>query len=199
MPNSSSVNYQHNCTHGCLFDLIADPTEHVDLAFDPGHADVHARMLARAEYFDGTVFQSEGGAITKDDPAAKAKAEANGGFWGPWQPNKPLPPSPTPGPTPPPGPSFTLHWDAPADEHTANPTHECLVLSCVYKGCVAEMGECGNKTTQWVADGVGRLTPVGAKSPGKNYLRQKYEDGKPGCIVGNKVSLGTDKQVSQPD
>ena len=182
-----------------------------------------------AAYFDGTVFQSEGGEITRNDPAATAKAKANGGFWGPWQPNKPLGPTPSPGPTPPPGPSFRLQWDATSTntitntntdtntntnanantntitntdttvEYTRSDAGECLELTGLYKGSVAKMGACGGKNTQWVADSVGRLTPLGAKTPGKSYLRQKYKDGKPGCILGNEVSLGTDAKVSRPN
>jgi hypothetical protein len=154
-------------------------------------------MLARAHYFDTTVFQSEGGDITKADPAAKAQAIKNGGFWGPWQPDTPFPspapslPTPAPVPTPPPAPtpSFTLKW--------ANGP-QCLVvenLEQIGTGAKAgathpaTLGACtGTKVTMWEADSVGRLSAVGA-DPKKKYLRPKYPDN---CKLGNFASLGID-------
>lgn len=71
-----------DCGAGCLFDLDADPTEHVDLAQQKPTLLRHLRALA-AKY-DETVYQSPGS--SKPDPAAKAAARSRyGGFWGPWQ------------------------------------------------------------------------------------------------------------------
>ena len=71
-----------DCGHGCLFDLDADPTEHVDLAAHKPTLVQHMRRLAAA--YDETVYQSPGSA--KADPAARVAANSKyGGFWGPWQ------------------------------------------------------------------------------------------------------------------
>ena len=73
-----------NCTtatkKGCLFDIIADPTEHVDLAEQmPEVVDrMHARMVA----LQPTVYDPDRGPIDMD--GACAALGRNRGFWTPW-------------------------------------------------------------------------------------------------------------------
>ena len=165
-------------------------------------------MLARAQYWDTTVFQSEGGLIKKQDKAAVAMAIKNGGFWGPWQPDGPLPTPPTPAaptpaaPTPPtpPTPSpagFTLVWTGSdgtnAAAAAADDAGSCLVVDSLQKGGEAKLGACGGKGGEWQADGKGRLSPVGATDPVKRFLRQNVQQN---CSLGNYLSLGTDAKGS---
>ena len=65
---------------GCLFDIIADPTEHVDLAEQmPEVVDrMHARMVA----LQPTVYDPDRGPIDMD--GACAALGRNRGFWTPW-------------------------------------------------------------------------------------------------------------------
>jgi hypothetical protein len=61
MPNASSKPVNVECgLPGCLFNLDADPTEHVDLASDTAHAAVLGHMTSRASAHDATFFQSNG-------------------------------------------------------------------------------------------------------------------------------------------
>jgi len=167
---------------------LQDPTEHTNLASDPKYATILSRMLARAHYFDTTVFQSEGGDISKPDPAATKQAIANGGFWGPWQPDTPFPspapskptPAPVPTPAPAPTPSFTLKW---ADGAT------CLSVTKLGKGGEATLGKCTDNEAAWNADSAGRLFATHATDQDKKYLRPKYPDV---CKLGNFAALGID-------
>eukprot|EP00937_MAST-01D_sp_MAST-1D-sp2_P005853 g5853.t1 len=65
---------------GCLFDIIADPTESRDLA--EALPDVLARLQARQAEIRQTVFAPDRGDL---DPAACGANDAAGGFWAPWQ------------------------------------------------------------------------------------------------------------------
>jgi len=71
----------------CLFDILADPTEHHDVA--EAHAEVVARMTSRLLELAGSeVTVAESGLCptsygSRPDPRCKAKAKATG-FWEPW-------------------------------------------------------------------------------------------------------------------
>ena len=84
-PNGSSTWDTHateiNCTSGCLFDIIADPTEHHDLASElPA---VVASMRQRLGELQRTVFDPDRGLPELRESCAQCAK--NGGFWGPWQ------------------------------------------------------------------------------------------------------------------
>ena len=64
---------------GCLFELISDPTEHVDVAASEG--DAMQSMVARLGALQAALFTPDRG--QKDDRACEQVA-ANGGFYGPW-------------------------------------------------------------------------------------------------------------------
>ena len=108
MPNSTANGErQISCGDGCLFNLTADPTEHVDIAQMPANAALLAKLQARALYFDNTYFQSHGSGTKKDPAATRAAIDKYHGFWGPWMPPGPVPapsPAPPPGPPAPPAP-----------------------------------------------------------------------------------------------
>lgn len=68
---------------GCLFDLDADPTEHIDLAGSAEHARLRARMRARLKAHDSSAWTPDRG--TSDlEGACDAGVNAWLGFWGPW-------------------------------------------------------------------------------------------------------------------
>lgn len=83
-PNSFSV----NCSSGCLFDVMADPTEAEDLA--SLYPDVVAAMTSRLEVLARNFFSNNdtgvdvcpGGVV---DCACWAATNIWGGFLGPWQ------------------------------------------------------------------------------------------------------------------
>jgi hypothetical protein len=64
---------------GCLFDLIADPTEHVDVA--AAHPQVAQAMLERLLELNSTAYDPDRGS---DDGAACKAAVARGMVWGPF-------------------------------------------------------------------------------------------------------------------
>ena len=192
MPNStntgSGVKLDCRPAGGCLFDLISDPTEHVDLGTDPAYAAVKARLVARAAALDATQFQSAGSSA--HDKAADAQAKANGGFWGPWQPNTPFPtppptvpptpPPPTP-PTPAPAGSFELRW--------LNGSASCLAAVRLEKAGIVALAPCAGSSGTWTADGDGRLINAAASTKNWGYLRQSPHDN---CTAGNTAQLGVD-------
>jgi arylsulfatase A-like enzyme len=65
---------------GCLFNILSDPTEHVDLASTS--PDIVAAMLARINEYQATAFSPNRG--TDDGSACRASRETWGGFWGPF-------------------------------------------------------------------------------------------------------------------
>eukprot|EP00937_MAST-01D_sp_MAST-1D-sp2_P006552 g6552.t1 len=69
---------------GCLYDIIADPTEHRDLAADPAHAETLANMTAFYNALAATAYQTPyvEGAMNCSAPRVAAMLE--GGFWTPW-------------------------------------------------------------------------------------------------------------------
>jgi hypothetical protein len=64
---------------GCLYDVVADMGEHLDLALERP-AEV-ARLAAAREAMEGRAWELSRG---KSDPAACAAIDQRGGFWGPW-------------------------------------------------------------------------------------------------------------------
>ena len=208
MPNSSDTGsgVQLDCRGGgpggpggpsgpgaCLFDLLADPTEHFDLGADPAYAAVVARLQARAAALDATQFQSEGGADLKADPAATAQAKANGGFWGPWQQDTPFPtpaPTPAPPPTAPPAPAppvagqFELRWQGAAAA--------CLAPAKLEKASTVGLGDCASGHSGWITDADSCVLSAGMQGKGAAdaYLRQSPGGGN--CTAGNTAQLGID-------
>ena len=63
------------------YNLDLDPTEAVDLASDPRHANIKAQLFAMLQQHNDTTFTPNRGPV---DPAACTAARQNGGFWGPW-------------------------------------------------------------------------------------------------------------------
>ena len=68
------------CKLGCLYNLTADPTEHVDLALEL--PDLTRTMYSRLEAFSATLYDPYRG--VEDPEAVCAAVEANAGFFGPW-------------------------------------------------------------------------------------------------------------------
>lgn len=74
---------------GCLYNIITDPGEHVDLARDPAHAATLAKLQARAHALDITAIEAtkgKGWRGQNDKQLACQVMERNGGIWGPTQP-----------------------------------------------------------------------------------------------------------------
>ena len=70
-----------NCTTGCLFNIIDDPTEHNDLAAKLPH--IVDTLLARLQQVQATVYDPDRG--EPETLQACAQVKRNGGFWGPWK------------------------------------------------------------------------------------------------------------------
>jgi arylsulfatase I/J len=98
-PNSSSVNNPVDpgpkllCPTGCLFDVVADITEHVDVAAQ--HPDVVASMTARLKVLSQSFFDNSDdftatsvcppGVVNASSPCACwAALNVWGGYFGPW-------------------------------------------------------------------------------------------------------------------
>ena len=84
-PNASSMNVswphaQTDCSGGCLFDLLADPTEHTDLA--RSMPEKVAELTARLEAAEATAWAPGRGTAQRK---ACDVAAANGGFYGPFE------------------------------------------------------------------------------------------------------------------
>eukprot|EP01052_Picozoa_sp_SAG31_P007050 SAG31_NODE_331_length_17518_cov_32.495042_15_plen_239_part_00 len=67
--------------HGCLYDVIADPYEYVNLAADPAHASRLAAMQAQLLAANRKIFNPYRGG---PDPRACAQVRLYGGYWGPF-------------------------------------------------------------------------------------------------------------------
>eukprot|EP00756_Hemistasia_phaeocysticola_P025858 Hpha_TRINITY_DN16029_c0_g1::TRINITY_DN16029_c0_g1_i1::g.119284::m.119284/K01135/ARSB; arylsulfatase B len=79
-PSNSKENCGNTTADGCLFDIIADPTEHNNIAAT--QPDVFHRLLARVAELQKNVFSPIRG---QDDPRACELAMGRyGGFWGPF-------------------------------------------------------------------------------------------------------------------
>jgi arylsulfatase A-like enzyme len=98
-PNSSSVNNPVDpgpkllCPNGCLFDVVSDMTEHVDVAAQ--HPDVVASMTARLKELSQSFFDNSDdftatsvcppGVVNASSPCACwAAINIWGGYFGPW-------------------------------------------------------------------------------------------------------------------
>jgi arylsulfatase I/J len=66
---------------GCLFDVMTDPYEYVNLASDPSHASRLAEMQAHLVAENKKIFSPNRGT---PDPRACEQVRKNGGFWGPF-------------------------------------------------------------------------------------------------------------------
>jgi hypothetical protein len=177
LPTPNLLKVTLNCTTGCLFDLDADPTEHVELSRE--RPDVLKQLLARAIDLDTTYYQSDG--TSSGDPAAQAAAENKyGGFWGPWQPDgPPLPPSP-PGPPQPP--------KVPSDPPTGGffirgPGNRCLTVDSLEKNGRALLGSCDGGS-KWAQDSLGRLYNIAGKDESFSFLREDHGEEKRGVGRG---------------
>ena len=87
-PNASTTGWAaeasiHHCEPACLFELDADPTEHVDLAKSAAQGARVRAMLARLRAHNATVFSPVRGAPDLRG-ACRAATATYGGFWGPW-------------------------------------------------------------------------------------------------------------------
>ena len=69
---------------GCLFDVVGDPSEYVDLAGDPGHAAVLANLTARFAAVSATAYQTPFVAGKMNCSDARVLAMRAAGFWTPW-------------------------------------------------------------------------------------------------------------------
>ncbi len=77
-------------SEGCLFNIIADPGEHLDLAKNPKYAAVLAKLQARAHALDASAIEAvkpAGWRGQNDKSLACEVMKKNGGIWGPTQPN----------------------------------------------------------------------------------------------------------------
>lgn len=84
-PNASS-NYTYNeavsVKNEQLFDIIADPYEHVNLADNANYSAILAELQGQLKSFAATAFNPNRG--KKTDPAACTWKAAHKNFWGPW-------------------------------------------------------------------------------------------------------------------
>lgn len=91
--DQEKLTWVHDCQEGCLFNVEADPTEHLDLASDPAHAQILADMRAELRRLNAGNFKPARG--TPSVEACEAGI-ANGGFFGPFIDSKdwysPVPP-----------------------------------------------------------------------------------------------------------
>jgi arylsulfatase A-like enzyme len=100
---SSSPKGPFNDTAGCLFDLISDPSEKVDLTLhgNATHMTIFNRLLARFEALKGEYHSAPTSANPpEEDDEVCHLAESTGGFLRPWH-GVPTPPPPAPTPPPP--------------------------------------------------------------------------------------------------
>jgi len=93
-PNASSKASEWattaDCTHGCLYDLITDPGEHLDIA--QHNPQLVAQLKARIATINATVFSPHRGSVSPQ--ACAGATQRYGGFWGPFVNESVLP---TPG------------------------------------------------------------------------------------------------------
>ena len=74
--------YTAQCGDGCLYDIVADPGEHFDLASSPQHGATLRALQARARALNASTFRPDRGG---HDFAAECNAAAKAGnFFAPW-------------------------------------------------------------------------------------------------------------------
>jgi len=83
-PNkSTNFTYQKSlttdCSSGCLYNLLSDPTEHINIA--NANPTIVSKMSSRISDIQKTVFNVDRGVV---DPDACTTATSYGGFYGPW-------------------------------------------------------------------------------------------------------------------
>lgn len=70
------------CYPACLFNILVDPTEHVDLRLaEPAQ---YAALWKRLLEINATVFQSDAGGVNDGAGAVAAMLKAGDGHWRPW-------------------------------------------------------------------------------------------------------------------
>jgi hypothetical protein len=69
-------------TTGCLFDVVTDPREDSDLAFEPGFTPIREQMLQQLLEANRAIFNPDRG--TEDPQACLQAVDRNGGVWGPF-------------------------------------------------------------------------------------------------------------------
>lgn len=88
-PNGTAESpFMHKCGDGCLFDLLADPGEHKDLAADPAHAATFATLQERIGVLREEVFQTpyDASPMTPEECASPSvRGVLESGVWAPWQ------------------------------------------------------------------------------------------------------------------
>lgn len=82
--NDFTTNCSASKSGACVFDLVADPTEHTDLSDSPQHADVLKRLMAEMESASKTVYSPDRGNVDHRACEVAMSAKGWGGFWGPW-------------------------------------------------------------------------------------------------------------------
>ena len=79
-PNQSKETCGPSPQTGCLFDLLADPTEHINLA--AVKPELFRAMMHRLTEINATLFAPDRG--TPDPAACVVALGTYGDFWGPW-------------------------------------------------------------------------------------------------------------------
>lgn len=81
-PNASATDGTNTpmvCSPGCLFDIVADPTEHHDMS--EAQPELLHALLHRLDQLEATTYQSP----SSPDVATQALADFYGDFLGPWE------------------------------------------------------------------------------------------------------------------
>jgi hypothetical protein len=65
-----------------LFDVVTDPREDTDLAFEPGLTPIREEMLQQLLEANRAIFNPDRG--TEDPRACLQAVDRNGGAWGPF-------------------------------------------------------------------------------------------------------------------
>ena len=85
-PHGNPRSVCQNCSEGCMFNISADPGEHIDLAKDPAHASLLAEMIALYEkevnqtYWQHTEAESYDDCNYGSNCPAQAAMEKYGGY-----------------------------------------------------------------------------------------------------------------------
>jgi len=93
-PNKTSTSFNANHSHwdvtadcrktGCLYDLTNDPNEHTDLAVNGGHSALVAKMRARLEAMNATVFTPDRGTNKANTLGCTVGVKEYNGYFGPF-------------------------------------------------------------------------------------------------------------------
>lgn len=77
------ITWVEDCKDGCLFNVEEDPTEHVNLAADAGHADILNKLKADLEELNKGIFRPLRGVVASVE--ACENGVAIGGYYGPFK------------------------------------------------------------------------------------------------------------------